>query len=602
MLLLLCTCLAALPATAALTHMDARALGAAYRCLLTPILALVLYRMRVERGTIAVILGAAWLYVGYLGYTDPGERNYDGPAQLEYVEFIVQHRRLPPAAYCFICHHPPLYYSLCALVYTACLKTRIAAPVLGLQCLSLVLAIVQLVVTARLAGRFTADRKLVRLATALVAFWPYSVMSSVRVHNDVLASLLMVGAFYYAVVWYQEQRPRHLYLAAVTTALGVLTKTSATALVVLLLALLVVRFFRAPRRVSYLAHGAAATLILAASLGMNAAWKAKLTHGAEGPPGTVCVRVLGTACNIGKHQFVGNQPRNYVIFDAPSFVKEAYLIAEIPNKNREYFWNDLLKSSLFGTHNTVPDRETAYEMNRGVALVMNWLLLAMTLYLGVGILFLRRGERGRYGPFALNIGISIGLLMGFRALIPAPHHNDFRHVSSLVPVMAVLYTAARSALAARARNLGRVGTLLAVPFLGLSVFYFLPKQDWAARVTARVVPATLADHGAIVSAGSAWDKPGNLLFEANHTVELTVAGAPTVSAIDISLDNNDRYEVTLYGASGTKRLELGPSTTPPIGLARYEPTLEPPLRGVTKITLRALEGDSAYSMGHLVLR
>ena len=85
-------------------------------------------------------------------------------------------------------------------------------------------------------------------------------------------------------------------------------------------------------------------------------------------------------------------------------------------------------------------------------------------------------------------------------------------------------------------------------------------------------------------------------------MELTVAGAPTVSAIDISLDNNDRYEVTLYGASGTKRLELGPSTTPPIGLARYEPTLEPPLRGVTKITLRALEGDSAYSMGHLVLR
>src|SRR5262249_10746429 len=94
---------------------------------------LLLRRLRFDRGTTAILLGGLVLYFLYLGYTTPGERNYDGPEQIKYLTYVAEPPPLPTPAYGFICHHPPLYYVLSAFAYLFFQWTKIAPDPLGVQ-------------------------------------------------------------------------------------------------------------------------------------------------------------------------------------------------------------------------------------------------------------------------------------------------------------------------------------------------------------------------------------------------------------------------------------------------------------------------------------
>lgn len=557
-----------------------------------------LWRARFERGIVVILLAGLGLYFVYLGYTSFGERNYDGGPQLQYIEFIVKNHRRPPAAHCLICHHPPLYYGAGAVVYAFFNATRLASPAEGLQLFGLVLFMIFLAYGARTAALLLPERRDRLLATALMVFWPYSVHNSVRLHNDSMATAWMAIAVFHVVRWAQQERPRDLYLGALFTALGLLTKSSAYAVVPVLGALLVSRFFRSRDKLRFLGRGAVAVALVAGALLLNA-------RGKETPRmknGPLCHKILGNACDIDPRMFVENEVENYVYLDLPSFVREPYALAKREGSGRQYFWNHLLKSSLFGTHNTVADRETAYELNRAVAAVMNALLLGMIAYLGIGLVAVnKRRLARRWAAVILNLASCVAFMMGFRALIPAPHHSDFRHVFHAVILVSIAYAAAVAHFRRAAPALGWIGRLLSVPFLALSIFYFLPKHDLAIRLTRRVVPHDLAAFARSVPEGTSWDEEGNLIIEENHILEFATPERPTVREIEVTFDGNDRYEIEIQG-EGNRKIVVGPTKRKGTGLARYVEKIEPPVPAARLVRVRPLSGDMAYSMGHLIVR
>jgi hypothetical protein len=167
--------------------------------------------------------------------------------------------------------------------------------------------------------------------------------------------------------------------------------------------------------------------------------------------------------------------------------------------------------------------------------------------------------------------------------------------------VSLFYVNAVGAFRNRGLVLERVGYWLAIPFMVLTVFYFLPKYDWAMRITARTVPVQLSAYSTAVPEGSAWDRKGNLLFEGNETIEFKLDHRQTVSQIEVTLDNNDRYELKLHAPTETRSIAVGP-TEGKKGLVRYVEQVDPPVDNVGKISLRAVSGDKAYSMGHLIVR
>lgn len=231
---------------------------------------------------------------------------------------------------------------------------------------------------------------------------------------------------------------------------------------------------------------------------------------------------------------------------------------------------------------------------------MNWLLLGMTGYLGAGLVAMRKGERRRFALIGLFVVLSVAFLAAFKMMIPAPHHNDFRHVFPVLVPMAIVYAGSVAAFRRRTRLVAVLGQAMAVSFVALSIFYFVPKYDWAMRVTARTIPHDLAEFSAIVGEGTPWDKESNLFIDGNHTIELRPKIPLTVRQIDLTVDNNDVYEITIVGTTETRVLRVGPK--PMKGLARFFVQVSPPVENVSVFRLRPVEGDHAYSMGHFIAR
>lgn len=583
-------------------------LAGVYIPLLFALLALVLRRVRFDYGTIAIILVGLSLYGMYLTYTTYTERNYDGPEELNYVTYIVQHHSVPPKSHCFVCHHPPVYYILAAFAYALFQRLKFIEVTVGLQLFSVLIFIFFIVFSTLLVRRFTSDVWRIRLATAIVVLWPYSFHNCCRVHNDTLVSTLMVVALYFIVAWHQDGRSRDLYLAAAMSGLAVLTKSSGYVVVSLLALLLVLRFVTGRDRLRHLRRTAIVAAILGGALFMNTlgkgAQKVRRTSSGEllDRRGALCQKILGTACDINPGAWVGNDPVNYVYFDTRSFLTEPYVITDRDDTGRQYFWNHAIKSSLFGTHNSVADRETSYELNAMAAQLINILTFGMMVYLALAATFLRKEQARKYGVVLAALGLLVAFAMAFRYLVPAPHHSDFRHIFPALPVGALLYATAVGHFGDRRSVLHWVGWALPVPLLLLSAFYFWPKYEWATRVTARVVQENQADWAQVVPEGTPWDKNTNLFIEGNHTVEFKVSPRQTVSGIDITLDNNDRYELKVISAKEERVVEVGPAPRPVKGLFRYQPNVEPPVENVTKVQLRPVQGDRAYSMGHIALR
>ena len=76
-----------------------------------------------------------------------------------------------------------------------------------------------------------------------------------------------------------------------------------------------------------------------------------------------------------------------------------------------------------------------------------------------------------------------------------------------------------------------------------------------------------------------------------------------VNKIDVSVDNNDRYELTIFGQHETRKIVVGPAAKEGHeGLARYTPELSPPVKRVRAVRLWPLGGDRRYSLGHLIVK
>ena len=232
---------------------------------------------------------------------------------------------------------------------------------------------------------------------------------------------------------------------------------------------------------------------------------------------------------------------------------------------------------------------------------MNGVLFGMTTYLFVGLAFAGKPAFRKYAIVLLSIATCVAFMMAFRIVIPAPHHTDFRHVFVVLVPTTVLYVAIVGAARRRDLALEWIGRAFAVAMVALSIFYYWPKRDIVMHFSKRNVPYPLSAYSHVVAEGTPWDADSNLLFEENETVEFSLDKPRAVAEVDITLDNNDRYELTLFGDGEPRKLVLGPNNKKE-GLARYVQRVAPQVDNVRKITLRAIAGDQAYSMGHLVLR
>ena len=450
----------------------------------------VLRRLRFDWFIVAMVLAGTALCVDYLTYTQVSERNYDGPAHIVYIQSIAQHLRVPEAFACAACGHPPLYYALAALWSKVVLVGGWMPLELGLQWFSLLL-FSGFVVFALLILRSCDPRPAtLRLAAALVVFWPSSIINSVRVHNDALASLLMLAAMYFIAQWDGHGRPRDFYAALAASALALLTKSTgyAVAATLLLFAALRLRSTGFPResidmetlggfpclpafwlrraKPGYAIatrQGATAILVLAAAAALAVGFRDSRQ------PRTLCQKVFGHACDGRYVPAVPDRPSRFVYFDVREFVRGSDTLVADPQ--RDYFLNRLAKSSLFGV---IPlGEELGGGRHQTLAVLLSLLLLAMVTVCIAALLFMRGVGWRKYRVYLGASAIMFIFLLAFRIRAPNEFHEDFRHIFPALVPFCLGYATIVERLGRFSKVLQHTGVAMGFLLVASSVAFFV---------------------------------------------------------------------------------------------------------------------------------
>jgi hypothetical protein len=296
-----------------------------------------------------------------------------------------------------------------------------------------------------------------RFAAALVVFWPSSIINSVRVHNDALASLLMLAAMHFTAEWDRRKRPRDFYAALVVSALAIGTKSSGYAVAVTLVFFATLRFTKTPSRES-LKKWAIAVFVFAATATLF--WALRPSREST----TLCQTVLGSACSGRYVPPVPDTLGHFIRFDAFDFVRRMDTVPA------DSFLNRFAKSSLFGV---MPLGEDFGGLRHGgLAAVLSTLLLGMVI-LGLGGLPLLRGVSLRkYRVHLVSVVVLFVSLVAFRLRLPNEFHEDFRHIYPVLVPFCLGYVLMVQRLGRSSKLLQGAGVVLGLGMIASSAAFF----------------------------------------------------------------------------------------------------------------------------------
>lgn len=418
----------------------------------------VLWRLRFDAFVIAIVLGGSCSYVDYLSYTSIGERNYDGEAHVAYIQSIASNLHLPDASACVVCGHPPLYYALAALWSKLLALGSVLPFELGLQWLSLLLFF-SFITFSLLVFRSCTDHSwTLRLAAALVVFWPSSIINSIRVHNDALASPLMVGAMYFTAQWDRRGRSRDFAAAVTTSALALVTKASGYAVATTLLLFTAARLRSSEQRLRALKQQGYAVLVLGATALLTITLRTSRT------PRLPCELLFGAACKGRYVPPYPDTPSRFLSFHLRDFVGRLATVPEDPVLNR------FAKSSLFGVI-SLGDAFTDAR-HQLLATCISFGLLGMLTLCAAGLPLLSRGALRDCRVYAASVVVMLLFLLGFRLRAPNEFHEDFRHIFAILVPFCLAYALVVARLGRSSKFLGRAATAWALLMMALSVAFF----------------------------------------------------------------------------------------------------------------------------------
>lgn len=416
-----------------------------------------LRRHRVPWPTIVVVLAAIAVRWAYLAVTPFDVRHHDVFEHIAYIEYVLQHHAQPNPEAGYMFYQPPLYYALCAAQWAALRAMGAARPAIlwSLQVQSVLaelgfafssIAAVRMwmrrVPDAGFGRGLASEQGSEALLAALILFWPSSIVHAVRIGNDDLAYLFFGTSFYFTSRWWVHGAKRDVVWASLLAALGVITKVNdLVAFAVLGLAILgrLVVIERERRIGQYVRRLWVAAVCLAGSVAA-----ALGTAFREWIAGRRAHLLASNANHNSPLLAVGNHAKNYLWFDAPNFLTHPFTSAWDDSSGRQWFWNYLLKTSLFG------EFDYASPWLRCVATVISGLVLVLLVQLIAGLLLVRRRQWLDEMPLVLAGMLWVVSLAELRHGYPLACSNDFRYIVPVIVPCAYAYVRAQT----RARERG----------------------------------------------------------------------------------------------------------------------------------------------------
>lgn len=375
-----------------------------------------------------LLLAVVLLQLAYLSQTPFDLRAHDVGGHVDYIKFISIKGSLPEPWDCWQCYHPPFYYILASIIGS--FIGFEPEMMIFFQIFSLVMFFCFLIYGIKILKLFIPsdyDEKYFNLASALFTFWPAGILASVTINNDVLLYLLATAGLYYAFIWYVSDKIRFLVLSTLLITGAVFTKSNGFLFAGFIFFLITLKLFSHYRVRSFFSDRfrklIAINIILLAVYMLGGG-----NNTTE--PGFALVTNSGA---FGADLRVGRQMSNLLFFDVKDFVTVPFVSIFRDVGGRQYLFNFLLKTSLFG--------EYSYDSValRKIAIFMSYSLFMLVLVVISGILlqgyrFIKNfpsviPDKNEMGMFALPLlVILLGAMVYFRFQYPFVPSGDFRYI------------------------------------------------------------------------------------------------------------------------------------------------------------------------------
>jgi hypothetical protein len=381
----------------------------------------------------AVILTLAFLLrLLYFACTPPTIREYDAferGGHFYYIQYVLEHWSLPPRTVGWEYHQPPLYYLFSALLVRFTGVENTLAYLAFLQLESLFFALVFLIFSALLISELIRNTAARWMSIALCSFWPSSILHSVRIGNDMALYALVSIALFLLVRWWERESESDLQAAAWWTAAAMAVKTSALIFAGLTVTLMLCARFRRSGRSCGRRQHALVIAILAGAFLVEQWSNVSLALN-----GTSMNWLVGTTWeNINADLLVDNSWYRFVLFDYDTFLRVPFISSLDDATGRQFFWNYLLKTSLFGEFR-FPGPNV-----RNYAAVLSALLLLLCLILSIHLLKLSRARISERLPLLGGLLLSYAAIFYFRSQLATCVNADFRYIFPVIICFCVFW-------------------------------------------------------------------------------------------------------------------------------------------------------------------
>ncbi len=402
--------------------------------------------------TLLLLLGIA-LRILYVFATPYNVRSHDVEGHIEYVAYVREHWRVPPADKGWQFYQPPAYYFLSAGTCDLAQKASIPCTY-ALQGLALTLSVATLFISAWMATFLFAlkrQRPLRLLFFAAIVTFPSLVFFAARINNDVLLQFLTFAVLALLLSLWERPRRRVWYVTVLCLALAVLTKSNA----LLLVPVAGLTFLLAPLSLRQkLRQGAIAAVLFVAIVLSILSLR----------PGGIHSSLIGNVANLSSGLGLSNSWDTYVTFEPSEIIRHPFNNAWSDSERRQYFGEYLFRSAYFGEFPI----ESLTLLSR-IVLLLGMLSLLPLL---VGLYQTLRQRMLPLLPLWLCLAFSLVGHVLLRWKYPFSSSQDFRYVIFTAPVLAGL---AIYGIALSRDRLVRVAfySILTASILANALFLFL---------------------------------------------------------------------------------------------------------------------------------
>lgn len=404
-----------------------------------------------------IFIGALALRLVYFSYTNYTQRSHDVYAHNRYIEQIRSFGTLPKNDDCFECHQPPAYYLAGAVVSEGAIQLG-ESPYSALQIFSLLGFMAFLVYAEKFLRSILRTERSENFAFALLAFWPSGVLHSIRIGNDTFIYFLITASLYYTHLWWtaKEEQSRYLITSALLGLVAITVKISGIIAAGVLGAVFGFKYLAASNQRTFLKHHRATIILLV----LNVALFFLLGPYAQSLT-SKSIHSFNKFDWMDKTLIVESHLKNFVFFDVKTFLKEPFTNGLQDSLGRQYFWNFLLKTSLFGEWAARSSLHVCF------AYIMSALVLIMLSIAALGVVTLSKSEIKNFAVILIASLLFLSLTMLYRMSFPIAANSDFRFILPTLIGLAAFYVKGCEKLYKQS------GIMIGAIFIALSIFFFL---------------------------------------------------------------------------------------------------------------------------------